>query len=131
MTTAYEQSDAQVRAASGLNVLAGLWLVISPWALGFATVESAVWNSVMLGLAVAIISMMRVAAPLRYEGLNWLNFVLGVWLILSPFLLNFGGLESAMWNTLITGLAVLILAAWSASATRSIIEGNRPRDGGA
>jgi uncharacterized membrane protein len=85
-------------------------------------VEAAMWNSVIIGLAVAIMAMVRVGAPLRYEGLSWLNFVLGVWLILAPFLLGFSVIGAAMWNSVIVGLVVLVLASWSAVATRNITE---------
>ncbi len=126
MATTYEQPGAQVRTASGLNILVGLWLILSPWALAFSTVDAARWNCVIIGLAIAIFAMVRVAAPLQYEGLSWMNFVLGIWLILSPFLLNYGGIEAAMWNSVIVGLIVLILAAWSAVATRNIVAGAPP-----
>jgi hypothetical protein len=126
MATTYERPTGPVQTASGLNILAGLWLVLSPWALNYSIVEAAMWNSVIIGLAVAIMAMVRVGAPLRYEGLSWLNFVLGIWLILAPFMLGFAAIGAAMWNTVIVGLIVLILAAWSAVATRNITQTATP-----
>ena len=118
-----DKSIMQVRTASGLNILAGLWLVLAPWALAYATVEAAMWNSVIVGLAIAIMAIVRVGMPLQYEGISWVNFLLGIWLILSPFLLGFGAVEAAMWNSVIVGLIVLALAAWSAIATRNATTG--------
>ena len=37
-----------------VNLVAGLWLLISPWALGFAEVSSAIATHVILGAVVAI-----------------------------------------------------------------------------
>jgi len=37
---------------------------------------------------------------------DWANLVLGVWLILSPWLLGFSGIPSAMWNAVIVGVVV-------------------------
>ncbi len=122
MSTTYDRPAAQVRAASGLNILAGFWLILSPWALAFSTIEAATWNSVLVGLGIAILAMLRIATPLRYEGLSWLNFFLGLWLVLSPFLLNFGDVTGAMWNCVIVGLIVLVLAAWSAVGKRTTPE---------
>lgn len=115
----YENSHTQARTASGLNIIAGLWIVLSPWALAYADVQAAMWNSVIAGLAIAILAIVRVAVPLRFEGISWINFVIGIWLILAPFFLAFGGVVNAMWNHVIMGLVVLVLAAWSAVATRN------------
>gem|GEM_PF-697315 len=104
--------------ASGINILAGLWLVLAPFALGFSGVEAAMWNSVVVGAAVAILAMVRVAKPLEFEGLSWLNFVLGLWLIASPFVLGFADLVGVMWNFVILGAIIFAMAAWSAMATR-------------
>nr|WP_281166742.1 SPW repeat protein [Thermus igniterrae] len=41
---------------------------------------------------------------------EWLNVLLGVWLILSPWLLGFSGVGNAMWNALIVGVLVGALA---------------------
>lgn len=35
-----------------IKVLAGLWLLISPYILGFATFAPAIWNQVIVGLLV-------------------------------------------------------------------------------
>lgn len=42
---------------------------------------------------------------------SFLNFVAGIWLILSPFVLRFADLPVALWNTLAVGVAVLVVAA--------------------
>lgn len=41
---------------------------------------------------------------------EWVNVVLGVWLILSPWILGFSGMTGAMWNAVIVGLLVGVLA---------------------
>lgn len=41
---------------------------------------------------------------------EWVNVVLGVWLILSPWILGFSGMTNAMWNAVIVGLLVGVLA---------------------
>lgn len=39
-----------------VNLILGLWLIISPWVLGFSTVAGAMWNSLIVGIVVAILS---------------------------------------------------------------------------
>jgi len=90
------------------NLVLGLWLVLSPWILGFSGTSSATWNAVLLGLAVGLLSLLRLqGGPLWEEGAN---VVLGVWLILSPWILGFSGEAGATWNAVIVGLLVGLLA---------------------
>lgn len=40
----------------------------------------------------------------------WINFILGLWLIISPFLLGYSNVRPAMWNEMIVGILVLIFS---------------------
>ena len=35
----------------------GLWLIASPWALGFAGLAAATWSAVLLGIAIAALAL--------------------------------------------------------------------------
>jgi len=118
-----------VFGTSGINIIAGLWLLLAPFALGYAAVETALWNSVIIGLAVAVMAIVRVVRPDEYEGVSWVNFVLGIWLLISPFVLGLANIEWLVWNNIIVGIVVLALAATSAMATRRYhdpTKGTRP-----
>jgi hypothetical protein len=39
------------------NVVLGAWLVVSPWLLGFAALQAAMWTAVVLGLAIALLAL--------------------------------------------------------------------------
>ena len=41
---------------------------------------------------------------------SWLNIVLAIWVIISPFALAFGVSQRAIWNNVATGGAIVILA---------------------
>jgi len=114
MQTATQASDTQVRWASGLNILAGLWLIISPWVLGFAGMQSAMWNDVILGIAVAGIGALRAGWLTEQPWLSWVNLVLGAWVFVSAWVLSFASDTTALWNSLIVGVIVFVLAGWSA-----------------
>ena len=90
------------------NLVLGLWLVLSPWILGFSGTSSATWNAVLLGLAVGLLSLLHLQGGPLWE--EWANVVLGVWLILSPWILGFSGEADATWNAVIVGLLVGLLA---------------------
>ena len=55
--------------------------------------------------------------------ISWIIALLGVWLIISPFVLGFSGDVTAMWNTVIVGIITLILGGY-----RALVEsGGAPR----
>lgn len=112
-----EEVRKTVSTLSGINIIAGIWLFISPFILAFSGVGTALWNTLIIGVAVTIMAIVRVTNPLQYEGVSWMNFVLGIWLILAPFILGFSWVAAALWNSVILGAIVLILAAISAKTT--------------
>ena len=52
--------------------------------------------------------------------------MLGVWLAISPWLLGFNGFGAAMWNVLIVGIVVAVLALWTLGTDKDIGGGARP-----
>ena len=97
-----------------INVLLGIWVVISPFVLGFALFPRAIWNNVLAGIIVAILALVRTGTP-RQAGWSWANMILGIWLIISPFVLAFAT-TMAVWNNVILGIIILIVA-WATAAT--------------
>lgn len=107
----------QVRIASGINALLGLWLIFTPMVYPFmaGNVQS-VWNSVITGALIAIFGFSRLGWPRENAELSWTNVALGAWMALSPWIFDYmeGG---SLWNSLLVGLTVIMLAIWSGSAT--------------
>ena len=100
---------------SWVNILLGAWVIISPFALGFAGHVSAMWNNVATGGAIIVLAAIR-ASTAQQPGWSWSNVILGIWLIISPFALVFG-MPVAMWNNVIVGIIVTIVALANASVT--------------
>ena len=97
----------------GVNVLLGLWLIVSPWALAFVANSTASWNVWIIGTIIAVASAAALVAFHAWE--EWVNIALAAWLIISPWIFGFADLQAAMWNQIIVGLIVGGLAIWSAS----------------
>lgn len=38
-------------------VLAGIWLIIAPFILGYSTLPQALWNDIILGIIVAVVGI--------------------------------------------------------------------------
>jgi len=87
-----------------INVLLGAWLVLTPF-FGIGGIgDVAAINSYLTGAAVAIFAIAALSRPQMWE--EYINMVLGLWLILAPFALGFTNLAGPMWNQIIVGLLI-------------------------
>jgi hypothetical protein len=86
----------------------GLWVFGSPWLLEHSMAlgvpgggNRAMWNLWLVGLAVVVISTIALNASGVWQ--EWVNFGLGVWLVLSPWVLDFAVFPSIllMWDSVI------------------------------
>ncbi len=107
---------SQNAGASGLNILLGIWLIIAPFVLGYARIEAAQTNDVIVGIIVAIIATIRTFGAFTQPGWSWVNVLLGVWLIIAPFVLGYSGGPTPLWNDIILGVVIAILA-WTSAAS--------------
>lgn len=114
----HETHASQVRVASGLNFLAGLWVIISPWVYGHTGSVGSVWNDVIVGIIIAILAASRFSGA-RALWPSWINVLLGIWLIISPWIYGFAFHRARVWNSVIFGIVVIILGLWSGFAGRS------------
>ncbi|SDT55195.1 SPW repeat protein [Bradyrhizobium canariense] len=85
----------------------GLFLFISPWLFAYVSERARVdiWTS---GAAIAAISIAAIVAFANWE--EWLNLLLGVWLIASPWVLGFAHTR-AMHVSILIGAMVAFFAA--------------------
>lgn len=93
-----------------VNALAGLWLVASPWILGYQNVVVAAASTAALGAILFFSSIGAMQFPQAWE--EWLDAVLGIALMLLPVLFGFDGVRPALLNALVTGAIVTFLALW-------------------
>jgi SPW repeat len=96
----------------GGDLVLGLWLAISPWALSYAHEASPAWNAQIVGIVIAVAALTALAAFQKWE--EWIKSALGAWLIVSPFILGFSTAGLALWSQLIVGVLVGGLALWAA-----------------
>lgn len=108
----------QVNIASGLNILLGLWLIASPWVFSFSSLQGALWNSIIVGVVVVVLAWVRITNPTRYVWASWVNLLLGLWILVSPWIFSFSTNTGALWDSVITGIVIGALALWSAVAAR-------------
>ena len=97
------------------NLILGLWLAISPWALSYAMHAVPMWNALIVGVIIAVAAAGALIAFHKWE--EWVNVVLAAWLIVSPFTMEYASNATVLWNQLVVGVLVGILALWTALTT--------------
>jgi hypothetical protein len=89
------------------NLILGAVLFLSPWIFGSDTTIAS-QNAFISGLAIAVLAIAALTAFAVWE--EWLNLIVGLWVLVSPWVLGFQGTR-AMTVHVIIGAAVAILAA--------------------
>jgi hypothetical protein len=92
--------------ANGIDVLAGLWLILAPFVLGFAGTTLATSN-IIVGIIITVLAI-------KTGWIGWVNGLLGLWTLIAPFALVMVTTAST-WNNVIVGLIVVVASLWSAS----------------
>jgi hypothetical protein len=85
----------------------GIWLCISPWALRFDLEPGATRAAVATGFLLILTEAVTLSVFRAWE--EWINVVLGAWLIAAPWLLGVAS-AAAMVDLVVTGALVLTLA---------------------
>jgi hypothetical protein len=89
------------------NLVLGAILFFSPWLFAFASgVQTQ--NAYITGLAIVVLAIAALAAFAVWE--EWLNLIVGLWAVVSPWVLGFQG-TTAMTVHVVIGILVAILAA--------------------
>jgi len=95
-----------------LNLLLGAWLAASPWALGYADEHRHMaWSAWLAGGAVIVLAGTAVTMPKAWE--EAVNFLLGAWVMASPWVLDAASNRTVTGNALIVGALVMLFAIWA------------------
>lgn len=102
---------------SAIIALVGLWVVASPFV--FEATETATWNNTLIGTAIFLLAgynFFRMTRDrLASVGVASLAVLLGIWVLVSPSVIEMGSNDLAT-STTVSGLVVAALAAYNAYA---------------
>lgn len=86
----YEQAGATPTAqvVDGLTFLAGLYMAISPWVVGFDHFTTLTVNNLIIGAALAMLAVGFASAYGRTHGLAWVVPIIGIWMIITPWVIS-------------------------------------------
>jgi hypothetical protein len=103
-----------MKSLSWANFLLGVWLILAPFALLYRGIQFALWEDVAVGFLIAVFSLWAAisAQTAQTTVASWIVGVLGLWALVSPYVLHFSGIPMALWNNVIVGALVAIFAIW-------------------
>jgi 4-amino-4-deoxy-L-arabinose transferase-like glycosyltransferase len=91
-------------------LLLGVWLVVSPWVMGYPSDSPPAVNAYIAGAIMAAL-----AAFDLYKTYAWavfLNIIVGIWVAVSPWLVNVMQDQAMSASMLLVGLATIVLGLW-------------------
>ncbi len=95
------------------SLLVGVWLVMSPFFLGFA--GAAMWITIVLGICVVLFAVEGFVIPSYLE--EWGEILLGAALLAVPWTIGYEA-SSATVNSVVCGLLVILFAVWELMTDR-------------
>ncbi|GAA1580237.1 hypothetical protein GCM10009789_37560 [Kribbella sancticallisti] len=98
------------QAVEGLTFLAGLYLAISPWVVGFTGFTTLTGNNLIVGIAMALLAIGFAAAYERTHGIAWVMPLVGAWTIVAPWAVSgdVATTSTILSNVVTGGVAVLL-----------------------
>ncbi|MFJ8052839.1 SPW repeat protein [Streptomyces luteogriseus] len=115
---ASEMRDRYARVLGGRDValvdgpvfLLGLYCAASPWIVHYTTSQPAlVTHNLIMGIAIGLLALGFTRAPERMYGLSWAMCALGVWMIISPWVVGESPDAGVVWNNIIIGALAVVL----------------------
>lgn len=94
----------------GMTLLTAVYAALSPWILGFEGTSRLTFNNFIIGAVVAVLACGLASALDRTHGLAWTLPVLGVWFIVSPWILRGVSPTPGMaWSNVVAGAVLTAL----------------------
>lgn len=110
MVTQAPPRPSALRLLPVIDMALGIWLLASPYLLGFTLVDAARINNGAFGPLILWFAIARLAAQDKGRWVSWFNVAFGIWVAASPFLFGFADQPKAMINNIVVGLIVALVA---------------------
>ncbi|MFF6995299.1 SPW repeat protein [Streptomyces sp. NPDC008313] len=114
-------STPKVQAIETLGFLTGLYLAASPWIVGFNNFTTLAVTNLIVGISYALLMSGGFGrAYERTHGMAWASCALGVWMIISPWVVA-GDVSTTrtIWSNVVTGCVALLLGLAASAAAKA------------
>ncbi|MDH6125632.1 SPW repeat protein [Kitasatospora sp. GP82] len=123
MREQYERVAATPRAqgVEALAMLAGLFLAVAPWVVGFTGLSALTINNLVLGLAYTVLMAGFGSAYERTHARAWAATAIGIWTIIAPWAtVGNEAIRRTILTNVITGGLMTCLALAAIGATLAL-----------
>ncbi len=93
-----------------LMVVIGVWLLISPWVLTYPPDSIPAVNAWFSGVLISLLAAFDLVKTYVWAVL--LNIVVGVWVTVSPWVVDTLRDPAMTWSLVISGIATIVLGTW-------------------
>ena len=92
----------------------GIWLIVALFVLLYRGISAAAWGDVTVGILIAFFALWKALRtdPEAIMEVSWIVSLLGLWTLISPFVLRYSGAALPMWNNVAVGILVAVLATY-------------------
>jgi SPW repeat len=108
MPTETSLRGAEKNVQDWINLICGVLLFISPWALGFAGDPMAARTAWVGGIVFFVLAAAALVQFAEWE--EWVELVAGVLVVIAPWVLRFATIHMAMWSCVVLGVIVVLSA---------------------
>lgn len=111
------------RLQDRIEIAVAIWLLISPWLLGYAVpFAAAAACANIVGVAVLIVSIDDLRFPNALE--EWMDVAFGAALVASPWIVGYNDFMVATINAVLCGLVIAGMACWSLTELKNSAAGS-------
>lgn len=99
----------------------GVYVLVSPWLIpyfrrGPVLDASSVWSLYLAGVAVVIVAAFAILSFRLWE--VWVQVLLGLWIVIAPWVLGFASSRALAWNSVIVGIVLIVVSLGSLKTDR-------------
>ena len=115
-----------MKVLNWIIALLGLWEFADITALfvsDFGKIPAYLWNHIIIGLLLMLAGgwAARTSSARTARTLNWIAAGAGLWLMISSYILRYPTVSVGLWNDLIVGAMVFLLAVWASRTSQRVI----------
>jgi len=109
------------RWQSIVALVLGVYVLVSPWLIpyflqGPVLDASSVWGLYLAGVAVIIVAAFAILSFRLWEA--WVQALLGLWIVIAPWVLGFASTRALTWNSVIVGIVLIVISLGSLKTDR-------------
>lgn len=91
-----------------VNLILAAFLFLTPWIFELVADHAAAPNAWVSGIVIGVVAIAALTKFAEWE--EWINLLLGLWVLVSPWVLSFAAQTPAKWAHVFVGLIVAVLA---------------------